>query len=293
MATTVSSAKVLGGKFIIEQMFEGSGSKNYKVADMKKPSTYYIVKEPVFPRAMSEEDQKNLTECVHKEVELLSGLKHPQISPFISFFQERGNYYFVMEFAPGRNLERVLEDTGNPLEEVQVIKWMMSICEALTYLHLHMPPIILENMRSSDIMVTPEGHVRLIDIGTWRRLSLPYWPRETFRTGPGKYILPPDLAYRSPESLQERRTWSSACSDIYSLGTIIYHLLTNDDPEPIATPQVGSILAKNPKLHTIQVDGKIVCPIEQVIIKSLQQNPELRFQNANDMQTALEDCLSK
>ncbi len=81
--------------------------------------------------------------------------------------------------------------------------------------------------------------------------------------------------------------------DIYSLGAIIYQLLTNDEPNPLQTPQVGSILTKNPRLHTIQVDGKTVCPIEQVIIKSMQQDPELRFQNANAMRTALEYCLFK
>jgi len=202
MAPAVSSAKVLSGKFKIVQELADTGSgRVYKVEQISTPY-FYAVKELLIDPAISEEDQKTLTKHVNEEVELLSGLKHPHISSFISSFQEHGNYYFVMEFVPGRNLESILYNTKGPLEEVQVIKWMMSICDALTYIHSYMPPIILEKMRSSDIMVTPEGDVRLIDMGTWRRHNRPYWPREK-RTPRGGVRLPADLPYWPPENLME------------------------------------------------------------------------------------------
>src|SRR5258708_19798219 len=71
----------------------------------------------------------------------------------------------------------------------------------------------------------------------------------------------------------------------------MYHLLTNQEPEPIQTPPSGSILAKNPRLRTVQVGNGVVCPVEQVIIKAMQQSPANRFQSADAMRMALHHCL--
>jgi len=71
----------------------------------------------------------------------------------------------------------------------------------------------------------------------------------------------------------------------------MYHLLTNYEPDPIQTPATGSIRAKNPRLRIVRVGNTVVCPVEQVIIKAMQQNPDQRFQNAEAMRTALQHCL--
>jgi tetratricopeptide (TPR) repeat protein len=71
----------------------------------------------------------------------------------------------------------------------------------------------------------------------------------------------------------------------------MYHLLTNHEPDPIQTPASGSILAKNPRLHTVQIGNRVVCPVEQVIIKAMQQEPTKRFQSAEAMRVALQQCL--
>jgi len=71
----------------------------------------------------------------------------------------------------------------------------------------------------------------------------------------------------------------------------MYHLLTNYEPDPIQTPATGSIRAKNPRLRIVHVGNTVVCPVEQVIIKAMQQNPDQRFQNAEAMRTALQHCL--
>ena len=71
----------------------------------------------------------------------------------------------------------------------------------------------------------------------------------------------------------------------------MYHLLTNYEPDPIQTPTLGSILAKNPKLRTVQVGNKTVCLVERVIIKAMQQEPAERFKDADAMRNALQQCL--
>ncbi len=71
----------------------------------------------------------------------------------------------------------------------------------------------------------------------------------------------------------------------------MYHLLTNFEPEPILTPEQGTILAKNPHLRIIQQGQNTVCLIEQLIIKAMQQEPEKRFQTASAMRNALKNIL--
>ena len=100
------------------------------------------------------EERRSAIERFDKEIDLLFNLKHPRIPSFMLSFQERGNYYFVMEFVPGQSLDKILEKNKAPLNEEDVIKWMMQVCEALTYIHSFNPPIILRDLKPGNIMVT-------------------------------------------------------------------------------------------------------------------------------------------
>jgi serine/threonine protein kinase/tetratricopeptide (TPR) repeat protein len=229
-------------------------------------------------------------------VDLLFHLKHPRIPMFMFKFQERGNYYYVMEFVPGKSLDKMLEDNKGPLNEEQIISWMMQVCEALTYIHTRTPPIILRDLKPGNIMVTPAGDVQLIDFGIARRFD-PNKRTNTENLGTISYASPEHLgSIASPgqkRSAQNpgRLVQTDARSDIYSLGATMYHLLTNYEPDPIQTPASGSIVAKNPRLRTVQVGNRRVCPVEQVIIKAMQQDPVNRFQSAEAMRMALQHCL--
>src|SRR5260370_28028308 len=201
-----------------------------------------------------------------------------------------------MEFVPGRRLDKMLEDNKGPLDEERVIRWMMQVCEALSYIHSRPPPIILRALKPGNIMVTPDGDVQLIDFGIARRFD-PNKRTNTENLGTISYASPEHLgSITSPgqrRSAQNpgRLVQTDARSDIYSLGATMYHLLTNHEPEPIQTPAPGSILSKVPRLRTIQVAGRTGCPVEQEIIKAMQQEPAQRFQNAEAMRIALDQCL--
>jgi serine/threonine protein kinase/cytochrome c-type biogenesis protein CcmH/NrfG len=288
---------VLDGKFkIVQVLGEGGMGTVYKVEQVGKPGYFRAVKELLIPPNTSPEDRKAAIERFDKEIDLLYNLKHPRIPSMILSFQEHGNYYFVMEFVPGRSLEKILEDTKGPLDEQRVIAWMMQVCEALSYIHSRNPPIILRDLKPGNIMVTPDGNVQLIDFGIARRFD-PNKRTNTENLGTISYASPEHLGsitapgQRRSAQNPGRLVQTDARSDIYSLGATMYHLLTNYEPDPIQTPTVGSIRAKNPRLRTIQVNGTTVCPIEQVIIKAMQQNPAQRFQNAEAMRVALQHCL--
>jgi tetratricopeptide (TPR) repeat protein len=288
---------ILDGKFkIVQVLGEGGMGTVYKVEQVDKPGYYRAVKELLINPNTTEEERKSAVERFDKEIDLLFNLKHPRIPSLILSFHERGNNYFVMEFVPGRTLEKILEDTKGPLDEIQVINWMMQVCEALSYIHSRTPPIILRDLKPGNIIVTPDGNVQLIDFGIARRFD-PNKRTNTENLGTISYASPEHLgsitAPGQKRSAQNpgKLVQTDARSDIYSLGATMYHLLTNREPDPIQTPPSGSILAKNPRLRTVQIGGRVVCPVEQVIIKAMQQDPAHRFQSAEAMRVALQHCL--
>ena len=288
---------VLDGKFkIVQVLGEGGMGTVYKVELVGRPGYYRAVKELLINLNTSAEERRSAIERFDKEIDLLFSLKHPHIPSFLLSFQERGNYYFVMEFVPGQSLDKMLEKNKGPLNEEDVIKWMMQVCEALSYIHSFNPPIILRDLKPGNVMVTPSGDVQLIDFGIARRFD-PNKRTNTENLGTISYASPEHLGSltspgqrRSPQN-PGKLVQTDARSDIYSLGATMYHLLTNYEPDPIQTPATGSIRAKNPRLRIVRVGNTVVCPVEQVIIKAMQQNPDQRFQNAEAMRTALQHCL--
>ena len=288
---------VLDGKFkIVQVLGEGGMGTVYKVELVGRPGYYRAVKELLINLNTSAEERRSAIERFDKEIDLLFSLKHPHIPSFLLSFQERGNYYFVMEFVPGQSLDKMLEKNKGPLNEEDVIKWMMQVCEALSYIHSFKPPIILRDLKPGNVMVTPSGDVQLIDFGIARRFD-PNKRTNTENLGTISYASPEHLGSltspgqrRSPQN-PGKLVQTDARSDIYSLGATMFHLLTNYEPDPIQTPATGSIRAKNPRLRTVRVGNTVVCPVEQVIIKAMQQNPDQRFQNAEAMRTALQHCL--
>src|SRR6266487_4943714 len=289
--------EILDRKFkIVKVLGEGGMGTVYKVELLDRPGNYCAVKELLINPSTSEEERKTAIERFNKEIDLLFGLKHPRIPSFMLSFQERGNYYFVMEFVPGKSLDKILEEYKGPLNEEDVIKWMMQVCEALTYIHSRNPPIILRDLKPGNVMLTESGDVQLIDFGIARRFD-PNKRTNTENLGTISYASPEhlgsitDRGQRRSAQNPGKLVQTDARSDIYSLGATMYHLLTNYEPDPIQTPAPGSIRAKNPRLRTVQTTTGVVCPVERVIIKAMQQDPAQRFQNAEAMRVALQSCL--
>ena len=152
----------------------------------------------------------------------------------------------------------------------------------LSYIHSRNPPIILRDLKPGNVMVAPDGDVQLIDFGIARRFD-PKKRTNTENLGTISYASPEHLGsitgpgQRRSAQNPGKLVQTDARSDIYSLGATMYHLLTNYEPDPIQTPATGSIRAKNPRLRTMQINGTVICPIEQVIIKAMQQDPATAF----------------
>ncbi len=131
-----------------------------------------------------------------------------------------------MEFIRGESLEKRLETANAPLLEGQVLDWAVQVCEVLAYLHAQPRPIIFRDLKPSNIMVTEDGSIKLIDFGIAR----------TYKAGQRKdTVTMGSENYAAPEQWGEAQTDPRA--DIYGLGATMYHLLANVPPlRPLCPP---------------------------------------------------------
>ncbi len=187
---------------------------------------------------------------------MLAGLKHPNLPSIYDYFNEAGHWYLVMDFIEGETLEEHLnkEKKGHlPYEEVLQIG--IQLCTVLGYLHTRQPPIIFRDLKPTNIMLTNDGHLYLIDFGIARHFK-PGQSKDTIAFGsPG---------YAAPE--QYGKTQSTPRADIFCLGVTLHQLLTGSDPS--ITPF---------QFAPLQLQGQPTPPgLEPLIMQMLDINKDKR-----------------
>ncbi len=153
-----------------------------------------------------------------QEREVLKQLFHPALPQIIDFFEEEGKEYLVMEYVEGITLEQYLRRFGR-VEVGLAVTWAVELTEVLSYLHSQNPPIIYRDLKPANIMIRPDGRIKLIDFGA-AAVSAFGCDKEEFLMGtPG---------YSAPEQ------WKDGCagkqSDIYALGAVMHEMLTGIRP---------------------------------------------------------------
>lgn len=206
-----------------------------------------------------------------QEARLLESLHYPNLPVVAELFSYQGRPAMVMEFVPGKTLEDRMHEANAPLLEQQVLGYGIQVARVLSYLHNRPEPIIYRDLKPSNIMLTPDGVLKLIDFGVAR----------THKRGKSKDTVAMGSAgYAPPEQYGKGQT--DARSDVYALGATLLHLLTNMPPIPLQTPAIGSIRKMNPS-----VDDRT----EGVIIRAMALDPNVRFQNMQEFEQALAGCL--
>jgi serine/threonine protein kinase len=207
-----------------------------------------------------------------QEAELLLRVDHPNIVDAFEMFEWQGRQYFLMEFVNGVTLEKRLRDANAPAFEQDALVWTIQMARVLGYLHDQNPPIIYRDLKPGNVILTPDGVIKFIDFGVARQ----------YKQGKAKdTVAIGTYGYAPPEQYGKGQT--DARSDLYTLGATLYHLLTNLGPIPLRTPEPGSITQHNPSVKP---------PTEQVVIKAMQQKPENRYRNAQEMEAAMAACLT-
>jgi eukaryotic-like serine/threonine-protein kinase len=251
-----------GPRYYITRIIKegGQGAVYETVGDDGK---VYAVKE-MLDRFTDPKEEAEAIERFEAEAGMLRRLRHDRIPKVYTDFKDEGRQYLAMEFVRGEDLEEVIK-RQRVIPEQQVLTWADQIGDVLEYLHNHKPePIIFRDMKPSNVMIEPDGNVKLIDFGIAKVFQ--HAQRGTQIGTPG---------YAPPEQYQGLAT---PASDIYALGATLHHMLTGRDPRdepPFSFPPVYGL---NPKVSK---------RTSEAIQKALHMKPEDRYQSVAEFRAAL------
>ncbi len=212
-----------------------------------------------------------------REALALSRFNHPHIATIYDLDREEGTDFLVMEYIPGRTVAQMIAAGALPESEAASIG--CQIAEALE--EAHGQGIVHGDLKSENILVTPKGWVKVLDFGL-ATLRGPVAQSAETATYTGESLVSGTLPYMAPEQLLRGQT--DARTDLYSLGVLLYEMMTGTLPfeETLATALIDAIghrepappLRRNPALSPLT---------ERILLRLLQKSPERRYQSASEL----------
>ena len=257
---------VIDGKYeILKEIGKGGMSVVYLAMDLRLNKQWAV---KVIQRRGIGKNNEIVLNKVPDDTELMMRLDHPSIPRIVDIIDRENDpqIYIVMDYVEGDSLDKILTEYGAQPQDL-VIDWAKQICDTLGYLHSQKPPIIYRDMKPGNIMLKPEGNLKIIDFGISREYKEQNLADTTILGTRG---------YAPPEQFGSRQT--DARSDIYALGMTMHHLLTGVDPRPKSYEYIP-IRQWNPELSS---------GLERIIDKCTALAPEDRYQNCNELMYDLE-----
>jgi len=204
---------------IINQLGKGGFGAVYKAEDTLFGNALRAVKE-MSQSSLNAQELNEAIDAFKREAVLLAGLMHQNLPRIYDHFTEGGRWYLVMDFIEGETLEvHHSKMPGGHLLLEEVLNIGIQLCTVLDYLHTRQPPIIFRDLKPANVMLSPGGHLYLIDFGIARHFK-PGKAKDTVAIG--------TVGYAPPEQYGKAQTTSSA--DIYALGATLHQLLSGNDP---------------------------------------------------------------
>ena len=212
-----------------------------------------------------------------REARMAARLNHTNIATVHDFFEIDDRHYFVMEFVGGKTLGDLLEDQ-QPIPLPKLLDIAVQISQGLAAAHGR--NIIHRDLKPGNVMITPEGRVKLLDFGLAKAIPT----ADGLTTGLGASVFSSDailgtLGYMSPE--QARGGDVDARTDLFALGVILYEMATGEQPfrRPSGADTISAILNDRPTCATI-VNPDIPREVGDLIDKLLAKKREDRYQVA-------------
>ena len=230
------------------------------------------------------EEEKRLI----KEADFLQQLRHPMLPVVYDLLWEDA-WYLVMEYIQGTNLHDYIERNGAVREE-QACVWAGQLLDILMYLHTRKTPVIYRDLKPDNIIVCPDGRVKLVDFGAAFRRNFGGERERGMAATPG-FSAPEQFGHRGiiehgrrvgeTEVRHEgRRPYADERSDIYAFGKVMYYIVTGADP---AKPPYASLPIRD--YQPLLSDR-----LERLIRKCIKDNPSERYQVVSEVRRELDRC---
>lgn len=269
----LTTGATFAGRYqIIEELGKGGMGKVYKALDTRIQEK--IALKLIKPEIAS--DRKTI-ERFSNELKMARKISQRNVCRMYDLGEEKGSHYITMEFVPGEDLHRLIRKVGQ-FSAGKTISIAKQVCEGLA--EAHRLGVVHRDLKPQNIMVDEEGNVRIMDFGIARSI------KAEGITGAGVMIGTPE--YMSPEQAEVKDI--DHRSDIYSLGVILYEMVTGRLPFEGETPLA---IAMKHKSETPQ-DPKKLNPqlpqeLSRVILKCLEKDKEKRYQSAEQIFSELVD----
>jgi eukaryotic-like serine/threonine-protein kinase len=261
---------VVGNYKIIDKIGEGGMGAVFKGVDLMLEREVAIkMLRPELAR------QPNVVERFRTEAVTLAKLNHPNVATLHSFFRQGEDFFMVMEFVRGKTLDDVIRAQG----AMECNRAIALFCMALEGIdHAHKMGIVHRDIKPANMMLTETGSIKVMDFGIARVLGTDRMTKAGHLIG--------TVEYMSPEQVRGEET--DARSDIYSLGILLYEMLTGR--VPFNSPSEYELMRRQiedaptpPRSHA----PHIPLPVEQAIMRSLAKKREARFQSAGEFSAML------
>ena len=214
------------------------------------------------------------------EARAASALNHPHVATVYEVGEAGGHSYIAMEYVAGRPLNQQIPADGLPVE--QVLRYGQQIASALT--HAHERGIIHRDLKSANVVITPEGHAKVLDFGLAQRLGMELAEATQSREASAAPVVAGTLAYMAPEVL--RGEPADARSDIWSLGVVLYEMAAGRLPFAGRTGyDLSSAILRE---RSAVLPPQVSAGSRGVIERCLAKEPGQRYRSAGEVQAALE-----
>jgi len=267
--------KELGRYQIISELGQGAMGVVYKAKD---PLIDREVAIKTINLSLAQEEREEYEARFYQEAKAAGRLSHPNIVTIYDVGRTDDIAYIAMEYLQGRELRDILND-NRILPIAQVIDIISQVALGLSYAHEH--EIVHRDIKPSNVMVIRDGHVKITDFGIARMASA------AVRTQTGMVLGSPK--YMSPEQVMGKLT--DQRSDIFSLGVMLYEMLTGQAPfmgENVNAIMYQTLNASPAAPSTMNVDVPEM--LNFIVAKALAKDLDSRYQNARDLANDLRAC---
>jgi len=250
---------------ILELIGQGGMGAVYKV---RQKHLDRIVALKVLPPELGQDP--HFVDRFTREAQALARLNHPSIVSVYDFGRAIDYCYIIMEYVDGANLRQV-QQTGK-LSPQQALQIVPLLCDALQYAHDE--GVVHRDIKPANILMDKRGRVKIADFGLAKLQASD--PTVESLTGSNQVV--GTWQYMAPEQVEKSKDVDHR-ADIYSLGVVFYEMLTGELPLGRFEP---------PSKRMVQIDLRL----DEVVLKTLEKDPQRRYQQANEMKSAVEDYSS-
>jgi serine/threonine protein kinase len=236
---TLHPGTILAGGYRIERVLGSGGFGHVYLAIDLRTNQQYAIKEYLVTGASGRAQLEH-------EARILSQLHHPNLPAFRDAFDERGRYYIVLSYIEGNDLTDFIRRTRQRNEVIplaRIMTWIISICDAVTFLHSQSTPVIHRDIKPDNIRITPDGTAILVDLGNAKAAA--DGARTLF------FIRHQGTPGYAPLEQYPGERGTDTRSDVYALGGTLYFALTTHEPPSVSTRN-QSIQQGLPDLPSLQ-----------------------------------------